>query len=167
MRGSFSPAPFRAFSPELSNAFAAKLDPGGSLLWNGFLGGAGGSTTGTGISASLHGEIVVTGDSAVSWGSPVHDYTGTWTNMYAAAIREPGISVFSPAGNEPLYRGSYWTIGWTSMIPHSEVVIDLMKGGAVVQTIAAATNNDGDHLWFVPPGLAAPVHSDDRVGHHR
>jgi hypothetical protein len=146
--------PFRPYTgPATTDAFAAKLDPAGTLLWNGFLGGAGFSTAGNGISASPRGDIVVAGTGYGSWGTPVDPFTGSWGNAYAASIQEPGIAVFGPAANESVSRGVYITVAWTSLIPHSEVAIDLMKGNVVVLPIAATTDNDGDFMWQIPPGF--------------
>lgn len=146
--------PFRAFAgPDTKNAFAAKLDPSGALLWNGFLGGTGFVTGGKGISASPRGDIVVTGTGYGSWGTPFDPFVGTEGNAYVASIREPGIAVFEPAAYAAVSRGVYITIGWTSLIPHAEVAIDLMKGATLVRSITATTDNDGEFMWQIPPGF--------------
>jgi hypothetical protein len=57
-----------------SDAFAAKLDSSGGLLWNTFLGG-GLADEGRGIAVDSQGNPYVTGYSLTTWGSPVRDYT--------------------------------------------------------------------------------------------
>ncbi len=66
--------PIRSFSGA-SNAFVAKLDNNGNLIWNTFLG----SSTDYGIDISFDGNnnvIYVTGESWASWGSPISAYLG-------------------------------------------------------------------------------------------
>lgn len=63
--------PIRAFTPggEFTNdAFVAKLDKNGNLLWNTFLGGTG-SEEGLGIAVDTSGNVYVTGFSEVAWGT--------------------------------------------------------------------------------------------------
>ena len=63
----------------LSDAFVAKLDAGGNLIWTSFFGGNG-FDEGSGITTDGNGKLYLTGFSTVStgsatWGAPVHDYT--------------------------------------------------------------------------------------------
>ena len=64
-------APVRAITTGTQrDAFAAKLDPSGVLLWNTFLGGAG-DDGGRGIGVDNTGHVYVAGTSPATWGSPV------------------------------------------------------------------------------------------------
>jgi hypothetical protein len=56
------------------DAFVAKLDSSGNLLWNTFLGGSG-ADHGQAIALDPSGNICVSGESNVTWGSPRLDYT--------------------------------------------------------------------------------------------
>ncbi len=73
-------APKRAFTA--SDGFAARLDGGGHLLWNTFLGGAG-SDGGVGIALdSQSGSLFITGYSGQAWSfaslaNPVNAYSGS------------------------------------------------------------------------------------------
>jgi hypothetical protein len=69
--------PVRAYSGGSSpiDTFVAKLDSGGALQWNTFLGSSG-NDGGRAIAADGSGNLYVTGDSNTSWGTPVHAYTG-------------------------------------------------------------------------------------------
>lgn len=56
------------------DAFVAKLDPSGSILWSTFLGGSGSDTT-QGMTVDFVGNVYVTGLSSAGWGTPVRAYT--------------------------------------------------------------------------------------------
>lgn len=63
--------PLRPFSgDDVSDAFVAKLNPNGALLWNTFLGSTG-SDFGNDIVTDSNGNCFVVGDSNASWGSEV------------------------------------------------------------------------------------------------
>jgi hypothetical protein len=66
--------PVRPFTAG-GDAFVAKLDAGGNLTWNTFLGG-GGSDSGYGIAADGSGNVYMAGTSGASWGTPVRPFTG-------------------------------------------------------------------------------------------
>jgi len=74
-------------SPDRSEGgvFAAKLDSAGNTLWNTFLGGTG-VDNGQGICLDPIGNIIVSGTSTVSWGSPILPLPGTWPRAFVAKI---------------------------------------------------------------------------------
>lgn len=55
------------------DAFAAKLNPSGALVWNTFLGGTG-HAIGFGIAVDRGGSVYVSGVSSATWGNPVRAY---------------------------------------------------------------------------------------------
>lgn len=65
--------PVRDFTAGI-DAFTAKLDSGGNLLWNTFLGGNGGDE-GHGIDTDGEGNAYTTGHSTAPWGAPIRAYT--------------------------------------------------------------------------------------------
>jgi len=65
--------PVRAYT-EHTDAFAVKLDSGGALQWNTFLGGTG-DDIGQGIAVDSNGNVYVTGQSNATWGNPVRAYS--------------------------------------------------------------------------------------------
>ncbi len=68
--------PLRSYSGlEYTDAFAAKLDAGGTLQWNTFLGGSG-ADSGTGLAVGTDGSVCVTASSVSTWGLPVRPFFG-------------------------------------------------------------------------------------------
>jgi hypothetical protein len=66
-------SPARAFSG-FNDAFAAKLDFGGVLTWNTFLGG-GGFDVGNSVAVDANENVYVAGNSNATWGSPVRAFS--------------------------------------------------------------------------------------------
>ena len=73
--GSWGDSPVRPYAGGGGDAFAAKLNNDGALQWNTFLGGAG-YELGEGITVDKSENVYITGNSNVSWGSPVHPHAG-------------------------------------------------------------------------------------------
>jgi hypothetical protein len=68
-------SPIRAHSGTGCDAFVAKLDSSGALLWNTFLGGdTPHGDFGRGIAVDGSGNVCVTGDSYGSWGNPIRPF---------------------------------------------------------------------------------------------
>ena len=90
------------------NIFAAKLDSGGNLLWNTFLGNspAPGAVAGTGIAVDSIGNVYVAGTSTATWGAPVVPYTSGNENAFAAQLNSSGVvqwNTFLAAGGTSGY----------------------------------------------------------------
>jgi hypothetical protein len=81
-------SPVRAYTGAEDDAFAAKLDASGALVWNTFLGGSG-TDIGTGIAVDGSGRVFVTGYSDATWGSPVRAHTGAY-EAFAAKLDASG-----------------------------------------------------------------------------
>ncbi len=86
-RASWGSPIIRAYSFD-SDAFAAKLDSGGNLIWNTFLGGDG-TDYGNGIAVDGSGHVYVVGDSLATWGSPIRVYT-SGRDAFAAKLDSGG-----------------------------------------------------------------------------
>ncbi len=89
-------APIRPFSAD-SEAFVAKLDTNGALVWNTFLGGAGlpwaqlpGNDYGNAIAVDANGNSYVTGASVGEWGAPI-DLGSGGDNAFVAKLDTNGI----------------------------------------------------------------------------
>ena len=80
-------SPVNPFSRE-SDAFVAKLDSNGTLLWNTFLGGTS-IDGGYGIAVDGSGDIYVTGYSYASWGKPKISFKGN-CDAFAAKLNSKG-----------------------------------------------------------------------------
>jgi hypothetical protein len=80
-------SPVSPFSREC-DAFVAKLDSNGNLLWNTFLGGTS-IDGGYGIALDSGGDIYVTGYSYTSWGKPKHSFAGE-CDAFAAKLNSQG-----------------------------------------------------------------------------
>ena len=79
-------SPLRAHAGD-SDAFAAKLDSSGHLVWNTFLGGSGYDEGFLTLDNS--GNILVAGGSSSTWGAPLHAYNG-YGDAFAARLNPSG-----------------------------------------------------------------------------
>jgi hypothetical protein len=70
-------SPVRAYGGGSYDAFAAKLNSAGLLVWNTFL-GCSGTDFGYGIAVDGTGNVYVAGTSYGTWASPVRAYTGNY-----------------------------------------------------------------------------------------
>ncbi|MBN1137743.1 MAG: SBBP repeat-containing protein [Anaerolineae bacterium] len=66
--------PVRAYTGGEMDAFVARLDSDGSLIWNTFLGGDG-LDSGNDIAVDGSGDVCVAGESDATWGSPLRAFT--------------------------------------------------------------------------------------------
>lgn len=80
--------PVNPYSGEV-DAFVAKLDSNGKLLWNTFLGSYH-SDYGSGIATDILGNIYVTGYSRTTWGNPVLAKDGTTSDAFVAKLDSDG-----------------------------------------------------------------------------
>ena len=167
--------PFRAYSgtPGYLQAFAARLTAKGVVAWNAFLGASGGQDTGRGITVDSEGNVVVVGESATSWGTPVDAHSGPGgSNAFAALIAQPSIKVTSPASGYAWVKTDLYNIAWTATGYQDDTVgINLLRNGTVVHSISSGTPNDGlFEFWQVPDTLAPGTYKvkvitlDGRVG---
>ncbi len=82
-------SPKRAYSGG-DDAFAAKLNASGELLWNTFLGSWDGSEEGSAIAVGGDGHVYIGGTSNNTWGSPVRNYTNGSDDAFAAKLDSSG-----------------------------------------------------------------------------
>jgi hypothetical protein len=85
-------SPVRAFTGG-TDAFAAKLDPSGVLLWHTFLGGSG-TEAGADMAIDASGNLVITGRSGSTWSSPVRAYTAS-NDRFVAKVDANGVLIWN------------------------------------------------------------------------
>lgn len=72
------------------DAFVAKLNSSGNLLWHTFLGGTGGEDYSNAVAVDGSGNVYVAGPSGASWGTPVNPHAGSW-DVFAAKLHSSGL----------------------------------------------------------------------------
>ena len=72
-----------------ADAFIARFNADGALLWNTFMGGTG-TEGGSDITVDSSGAMVITGSSNASWGSPVRPFTPSTSDAFAAKLNAVG-----------------------------------------------------------------------------
>lgn len=85
-------APIRAFAGG-GDAFAARLDDSGALVWHTFL-GAGGLDSGHDIAVDTNRGVSVTGTSDGSWGAPIRPWSAN-DDAFAAKLDTNGALVWN------------------------------------------------------------------------
>jgi len=85
-------SPVRAYTAGL-DAFVAKVDPAGALIWNTFLGGTG-QDMGIGIAVDAGGRLYVTGIAGASWGKPTRAHSGQ-SDSFAAKLDPSGAMLWN------------------------------------------------------------------------
>ena len=143
-------SPKRAYTSS-DDAFVAKLDTDGNLIWNTFLGGSG-SESGHGIAVDGSGNVYVTGWTNVTWGSPKRPYA-YGEDAFAAKLDADGTLLWSTflggSGND--YgsgvaldgSGNAYVVGWgydtwgSPVTPHS----------ANYDAFAAKLDTNGNLTW--------------------
>jgi len=98
-------SPERPYGGGLWDAFALKLDANGNRLWNTFLGGTD-RDDGMGIGLDHIGNVLVSGYSTATWGSPILPYLGSGIKGFVAKIDvTDGKAVLSTSKSD-LYYGA-------------------------------------------------------------
>ncbi|MBC8506778.1 MAG: SBBP repeat-containing protein [Anaerolineales bacterium] len=128
-------------------AFAAKLNSNGDRLWNTFMGGvwntSGWYDHGNGIAVDSIGNVYVTGESSLSWGSPVNAHnSGTEFDAFAVKIDyDPEIDLQRPA-NTSIATGSTDSQGLKKSLEQVTLTYTVKNTGVVplsVTNIAASS----------------------------
>jgi len=85
-------SPVRAYTGD-NDAFIAKIDSSGSLIWNTFL-GANGWDRGYGLAVDSENNVFLTGRSYATWGSPVQAYTSN-NDAFVAKLDNSGSLIWN------------------------------------------------------------------------
>jgi hypothetical protein len=154
------------FEGGLSDAYVAKLNKNGTLLWHTLLGGNG-TDYGTGIAADATGNVYVTGISNATWGNPQNNFitedpatddvfvakldsNGTlmWSTFMGATGDDRGFAVTVKENNVYVAGGSVNAWGDTPVNQH---------GGELPDGFVASLNgDDGTLLWNTFAGAVCP-----------
>ncbi|MFC2161640.1 SBBP repeat-containing protein, partial [Acidobacteriota bacterium] len=187
--------PVNAFSGIL-DAFAAKLNSSGALVWNTFMGSATGDDRGFGLALDAGGNVYVAGYSDVTWGSPKNAFNASndafaaklnpsgallWNTFYGSEFGDYGygagvdtlgnvflswysgteafvtkidpkdLTVTAPNGAESWLVGTVQNITWTVVGTVGPVKIEYSTDNGVTWTdIIATTANTGTYPWTIP-----------------
>lgn len=109
-------SPVRAYTAS-SDAFAAKLNNSGSLLWHTFLGGSG-PDFGLSVIVDNNGDVVVGGRSEATWGSPIRAYTAG-SDAFAAKLNGNSGSLLW----QTFLGGTGWDFGQSISVDSSGNVV--------------------------------------------
>ncbi len=144
-------SPIRPFV-SLSDAFVAKLDSNGTLLWNTFLGGDGGDV-GVAVVRDDDGNLYIAGRSFLSWGTPVRAFTiGTdafaakldpngalaWNTFLGGSSGDMGTGIGADGSGNVYVAGDSGNTWGTPIRPYTNSILD---------TFAAKLDSDGELIW--------------------
>jgi hypothetical protein len=111
------------------DAFAAKLDSSGTLVWNTFF-GSNSTDTGEGVTLDGSGNVYVAGFSDATWGSPARAYSGSfdafavkldsggtliWNTFFGSASSDHGFGV-AVDSSENVHVAGYSEATWDSPV---------------------------------------------------
>jgi hypothetical protein len=143
-------SPLRAYTKDY-DAFVARLNSSGSLVWNTFLGGNGWDV-GVGIDVDGNGNIYVTGSSYPSWGSPKRPYGGSG-DAFAAKLNTSGDLLWNTfLGGSGEDIGSGIAVDWSGNV-YMAGLSDATWGSPVRDytsgrdAFVTKLNTSGDLLW--------------------
>jgi hypothetical protein len=144
-------SPSRAYSAG-SDAFVAKLNSGGVLVWNTFLGSSG-SDGAYSIAMDTLSNIYVSGNSSATWGSPARAYTAS-TDAFVARLanNDGGLSWNTFVGGSGLDEGMAITMDWTG---------NVLIAGDTSSPWAGAANHYPDGGGGNPDAYVANVNAND------
>ena len=166
--------PVRAFAGGAWDAFAAKLNSSGNLIWNSFLGGSD-SDEGHDIIVDDNGNVYIAGSSWSTWGSRLQAYTGDG-DAFASKLDGNGNLIWNTfLGGVGADAGSGIAVDESG-----NVYVDGSSSGtwgnpvraytAGIDTFAAKLNNNGNLAWNTflggsgdDPGWGITVDNNENV----
>jgi hypothetical protein len=145
-------SPVRAFGGS-GDAFAAKLNSSGNLVWNTFLGGSG-DVWGDALALDGSGNVYVAGSGTASWGSPVRPYSGGTADAFAARLDSSGNLIWNTflGGGEADYStglavdgsGNVYVVGYSYNMSWGSPV---RAFGGYIDVFAAKLDSSGNLTW--------------------
>jgi LPXTG-site transpeptidase (sortase) family protein len=140
----------------IEDAFVAKLDLGGNLLWTSFFGGPG-FDEGSGITRGSNGNLYVTGFSTATtgsagWGNPLHDYSGGG-DAFVVTVDSNGNLIWNTfLGGNGYEYGTEAAVDGTGKV-YVTGLSNAMWGNPVrdyaagIDAFAASLDSSGNLLW--------------------
>jgi hypothetical protein len=147
------------------DVFAAKLDAGGGLEWNTFMGGED-PDRGTSLIVDDNENVYIVGDSYVTWGDPNSSFMG-YRDAFVAKLNDQGIRIFNTfMGSSGVDSGWDITIdlsGNIYVVGTSDGAwgnpISAYKGS--MDAFAVKLDNEGARIWNTFIGSSS---QDDGIG---
>lgn len=143
------------------DAYVAKLDAGGNLIWNTFLGSSG-DDWGYGLTLDADGHLYTAGYGQGSWGTPINEHTGgidtfvarlnsdngarIWHTFMGSSGSDYGYRVVSDTGDR-LYVAGRSDADWG-------VPIDTHAGGPMDVYVTRLDAANGHRIWHTFMGSA-------------
>lgn len=159
--------PVTAFSGGIEDAFIAQVDANGDRLWNTFVGGTGDDVI-YGLAVDSTDNIIATGFTAASWGSPVAPYGGgdfeafvakfgsggvpQWHTYLGGPGRDSGRSLVADSNDDIVVSGSS-TSGWGCA--------SSLHAGEPNDAFVAKLNGQGIRQWNTFVGGSSDDRSSD------
>jgi hypothetical protein len=156
-----------------SDAFAAKLDSNGNLIWNTFLGGFGDSVAGHAVVVDATGNVYIAGLSSGAWGSPIRAYSAgedafvakldsngnlVWNTFLGGTGSDEGLGLAIDAtGN--LYATGFSTATWgspvTAFVPSADAFLaKLDSNGNLIWNTFVSESSDTEGYAVASDPLA-------------
>ena len=145
--------PVQAFGGGTRDAFVAKFDSSGNLIWNTFLGGTG-NESGHGICVDGSGNVYVGGYGSATWGTPLQAFGGGANDAFVAKLASDGSltwnSFLGGTGDDRGYSLALDGSGNVYVSGNSGATwgtpVEAFSGGTS-EAFAAKLGNDGSLTW--------------------
>jgi hypothetical protein len=156
-------APKRTYTEGNLDAFAAKLDRNGNLIWNTFLGGNG-EDIGRGIAVDSSGNVYVCGESTVTWQgteAPMRAFSGTssttrdafaakldssgnltWNTFLGGYNTDNGYGIGVDSSGNVYACGYGQSASWPGMTSKRDYY------GGIYEAFAAKMDAQGNLIWY-------------------
>jgi hypothetical protein len=134
------------------DAFVARLDGSGNRIWNTFMGSED-SDSGNGLAVDGVGNVYVTGDSYLTWGTPVNAHNGSGYDVFVARLDSSGNRIWNTfMGSEDDDYGygiAVENVGDVYVTGRSEstwgIPVNAHNGGA--DAFVARFDSSGNRIW--------------------
>lgn len=172
-------SPVQSFTTS-ADAYAAKLDDSGNLLWNSFLGGAG-TELGLGVAADASGNVFVVGSGTATWGSPLRAYSGmddgfgakldddgnlVWSTFFGSSEQDLAHDVATDDGGDVYFVGESNDTWGSPVQPQANVgtydAFAVKMADTRALTLALAGDGSGS-VTIAPLGIGCTADCDQRI----